>query len=223
MQDYFYAFIIFIVIVVVGLAITLLGDLLRQKPRGKKVLDISKIGITHIDKMQGRDFEQYIHVLLTALGYKKVHLTPETNDYGADIVFYDTKRNRTVIQAKRYTTRDKNAVSLDAVQQIYTSMKYYNAKKALCISSTNYTKNCESLARITGVRLINRDELKEIIKLFKSNLHIQARNIIEKENNSKSNHSFDENKLESIKKGKTKITSGEYYYLLPTERNKKNA
>lgn len=220
MQDYLYIFIVFVVIIAVGVAFSLLGDLLKKKSRGKKVFDIYKIGITHIDRMEGREFEQYIHVLLTALGYKKVYLTPETGDFGADIVFFDSKGNCTVVQAKRYTTRDKNTVSLDAVQQIYTSMNYYNAKKAICITSTRYSQNSQLLANINGVRLIDREKLSEIIKLFKNNLHTQARSIIEKDSTHKLNRSLDENKLESIKKGKTKIASGNYYYNIPVADKK---
>src|SRR5690554_3560859 len=46
---------------------------------------IKRSGILDVDKMPGREFEEFLQVLLKSRGYK-VQLTTASGDYGADLV-----------------------------------------------------------------------------------------------------------------------------------------
>ncbi|MNX06775.1 Restriction endonuclease [compost metagenome] len=84
-----------------------------------------------------------------------------------------------MIQAKRYA--ESNPVGLSAVQEIYSSMRYYGASKSIVIASSRYTEACEILAGYNGVRLIDRSELIDMIDLFKSSKHTLVMDLIEEE------------------------------------------
>lgn len=143
-------------------------------------LDPYKITIKEIDKMEdGKEFEEYLLRFLIELGYLDAYKTVSSRDFGADVVFTDSDGFRNVVQAKRYAPN--NQVGLSAVQEVYSSMRYYRAKKSMVISSSFYTDSCETLAGYNGVKLINRNELIEIIDLLQSGRPEEARDIIEAE------------------------------------------
>ncbi|MDR7315538.1 restriction endonuclease [Brevibacillus nitrificans] len=132
----------------------------------KGEMDLFQIGIEDIDKMEdGSDFEMYLYRLFLALGYKGVYKTVGSGDFGVDLVFTDRSGVRNVIQAKRYGV--DNPVGISAVQEVYSSMRYYKAKKSIVITSSRYTNSCETLAGVNYVKLLDRSDLIEIISLFK--------------------------------------------------------
>lgn len=145
-----------------------------------KEFDPLYIDISDIDNMEdGSEFEMYLYRLLLALAYKGVYKTVGSGDYGADLVFTDRSGTRNVIQAKRY--RADNPVGISAVQEIYSSMRYYKAKKSIVITSSSFTGACETLAGVNHVKLIDRSDLIEIIKLFKTGNVERVKDIIEAE------------------------------------------
>ncbi|RUT30692.1 restriction endonuclease [Paenibacillus zeisoli] len=146
----------------------------------KGIIDPMKVSIKDIDRMEdGKEFEEYLYRLFLALGYEDAYKTVSSRDFGADLVFTDRDGERNVIQAKRYA--ESNPVGLSAVQEIYTSMRYYGASKSTVIASSRYTEACEILASCNGVRLIDRSELIDMIDLFKSSQHTQVMDLIEEE------------------------------------------
>lgn len=110
-------------------------------------------GIQEIDKMTGRQFEEYVGAIFKSQGYK-VSYTSTTGDYGADLIL---KKDQQVIvvQAKRY----KQAVGVKAVQEIIPAIKMYNGTVAWVITNSTYTKQALILAKKNHVRMIQRDEL----------------------------------------------------------------
>ncbi|MCB8817395.1 restriction endonuclease [Desulfosporosinus shakirovi] len=104
-----------------------------------------KLGINNIDKMTGREFEQRLEVLFGDLGYS-VKLTPESGDYGADLVV-DNASGKTVVQAKRYS----HPVGVSAIQELTSSMAYYSAKNAIVVTNNYCTPQAKELA--SGIRL----------------------------------------------------------------------
>ncbi|GIO10086.1 hypothetical protein J31TS6_61140 [Brevibacillus reuszeri] len=149
-------------------------------PLKNEEIDPLFIDIKDIDKMEdGSEFEMYLYRLLLALDYKGVYKTVGSGDYGADLVFTDRSGTRNVIQAKRY--KADNPVGLSAVQEIYSSMRYYKAKKSIVISSSSFTGACETLAGVNHVRLIDRGDLIDIINLFKEKNIERVKEIIEAE------------------------------------------
>lgn len=114
---------------------------------------IKKSGISEVDKMSGKKFEEYLQVLLKSRGYK-VSLTPVTGDYGADLIL-STQGKRIIVQAKRY----KKNVGIKAVQEIASAKSHYKADECWVITNSFFTSSAKNLAISNQVRLIDRNEL----------------------------------------------------------------
>lgn len=128
--------------------------------------DLKTIGIAEIDKMEdGSAFEMFLYRLLLELGYSGVYKTTNSRDFGADVVFTDRDGIRNVVQAKRYS--EHNPVGISAVQEVFSCMRYYKAKKAIVIATAKFTEPCETLAGINHVKLLDRSDLIAIIDDYK--------------------------------------------------------
>lgn len=137
-----------------------------------------KIGIMDIDRMEdGSEFEQYLYHLLNELEYEEIYKTTASRDFGADLVFQDTRGLRCVVQAKRYG--GSNPVGLSAVQEVYGSMRYYKAQRAIVLTSGKFTEAARILAGVNHVLLLDRDDLMDIIDHFKSKEWVEAKVILE--------------------------------------------
>ncbi|WP_172195063.1 restriction endonuclease [Saccharibacillus qingshengii] len=151
-----------------------------RRRRILRQLDPRRITLKDIDGMlDGSDFERYLHRLFGELGYREVHKTTASGDFGADLVFEDRYGARTVLQAKRYAM--SNPVGLSAVQEVYGSMRVYGAQRAVVLTSGRYTAACRKLAAYNGVVLLDREDLEEIIAAFKSRKPEDAMETIERE------------------------------------------
>ncbi|PAX53210.1 restriction endonuclease [Brunnivagina elsteri] len=122
----------------------------ERKDEEKRILNS---GIREVDEMSGKEFEKLLSLLFKNAGYQ-VKLTPGSQDYGADLVLYKDGE-KIVVQAKRY----KNPVSVKAVQEIVSAVKYYNADKAMVITNNRFTGNAYNLARSNSVELWDRNKL----------------------------------------------------------------
>lgn len=150
---------IFVILCVFVVLIALVLLRLFKKPRVQEQykvtqdIDPYKISINEIDRMEdGKDFEMYLFRLFQCLGYGDAYKTQDSRDFGADLVFTDREGYRNVIQAKRYAV--SNPVGLSAVQEVYSSMRFYRAKKSTVITSSKYTISCEQLASFNRVKLL---------------------------------------------------------------------
>ncbi|KJD46706.1 restriction endonuclease [Paenibacillus terrae] len=177
---------IFVIVCVIVVLIALVLLRLFKKPKVQehyKVtqdIDPYKISINEIDRMEdGKDFEMYLFRLFLCLGYDDAYKTQDSRDFGTDLVFTDREGYRNVIQAKRYAI--SNPVGLSAVQEVYSSMRFYRAKKSIVITSSKYTISCEQLASYNGVKLLDRNDLIEMIELFKEQQYSKVKDIIEAE------------------------------------------
>lgn len=153
----------------------------RRMQRGRRIrreANPRKITMRDIDKMEdGSEFELYLFHLFQQMGYGEVHKTTSSRDFGADLVFVDRQGRRTVVQAKRYGAN--HPVGLSAVQEIYASMRYYEADRSIVLTSARYTEACRTLAAVNGVKLLDREDLDELIVLFKSRRIDEAMELIE--------------------------------------------
>ncbi|WP_049828294.1 restriction endonuclease [Paenibacillus polymyxa] len=104
--------------------------------------------------------------MFSAQGYK-AEVTQAAGDYGADLVLTKSGQ-RIVVQAKRYS---KN-VGLKAVQEVYGAVAHYRASLAWVVTNNDYTEQAYKLARSNNVRLINREQLIEMI------LQVQQKNSV---------------------------------------------
>ncbi len=109
--------------------------------------------LAQIDAMDGKAFEQYLQAVFYGAGYH-ARLTPDSNDFGADLVFV-SGHIRVVVQAKRY----QGAVGIAAVQQIIGARYYYDADVAMVITNSFYTPSAKKLAEAANVVLWDRNDL----------------------------------------------------------------
>lgn len=142
----------------------------KEEPKPITVIpenyDLKTIGIAEIDKMEdGSEFEMFLYRLLLELGYSGVYKTTNSRDFGADLVFTDRDGIRNVVQAKRYS--EDNPVGISAVQEVFSCMRYYKAKKAIVVATAKFTVPCETLAGINHVKLLDRSDLITMIEDFK--------------------------------------------------------
>lgn len=82
----------------------------------------SEMSMPYVDNLgDGHKFEEYIAKMLRKLGYSNVEVTPESGDYGVDVLAQ--KNDITyAIQCKYYLS---GKVGIDAVQQVFTGKKHY--------------------------------------------------------------------------------------------------
>ncbi|KOY15981.1 restriction endonuclease [Paenibacillus xylanivorans] len=168
------------IIVLLLLIAWIIRRVIRRGQRIRSEANPRKITIKDIDKMQdGSEFELYLYHLFEQLGYAEVHKTTSSRDFGADLVFVDRAGRTNVIQAKRYGAN--HPVGLSAVQEIYTSMRYYEADRSIVLTSARYTEACRTLAAVNGVKLLDREDLMDLITLFKSRRMEEALELIEED------------------------------------------
>jgi len=119
----------------------------------------SKAGLNEIDKMSGKRFEQYLAHFFMNRGYR-VELTPDTSDYGVDLILTRSGR-KTAVQAKRW----KDNVGIDAVREVFSGKTFYKTDDAIVVTNSRYTENAKTLAKSAGVVLWDREKLRaEILK-----------------------------------------------------------
>ncbi len=109
--------------------------------------------------MTGVEFEHYLSVLFRKYGYQ-VKNTPASNDFGADLILEGGQR--IVVQAKRY----KRKVGIKAVQEIHAAKLYFQAQEAWVVTNNYFSAQAMELAESTGIRLIDREELLDMILLI---------------------------------------------------------
>lgn|GEM_PF-1090204 len=153
----------------------------EQQPISTSIIDeiddLKTVDIGLIDQLEGHDFELYVARLLVELGYKRVYKTTNSRDFGADVVFVDRFGNQTVIQTKRH--QENNIIGVSAVQEVYTSKRYYKARNALVLTNSTFSSPCETLAGVNHVLLLDRSDLKKIISYFITDQYENAQSILE--------------------------------------------
>lgn len=136
------------VIIFVGITLLFrLGVYLYKRHR------YAQAGIADIDKLSGKEFEEYLEVFFQRLGYQ-VKRTPYQGDYGADLIL-SKDGVKTAVQAKRYN----RSVGLKAVQEIAAAKEYYGCDKAMVVTNSYFSNQAKSLAKATQVELWDREQL----------------------------------------------------------------
>lgn len=97
----------------------------------------------------GRAFEQHIRNRLISRGYQ-VRETPGSGDYGVDLLA-DHYGHKVAIQAKNHA----KPVGVRAVQEAHAGLRYYGADEAWVVSRSGFTQQAQTLAKATGVRLVD--------------------------------------------------------------------
>ena len=114
---------------------------------------LQRSGIEDADRMSGEEFERFLLAKLRMAGYRGQQ-TRRTGDYGADLVV--TKNGvKTVVQAKRY----KQAVGIQAVQEIIGAVRFYDADGGWVITNSRFSSPARRLAEVNGIELWDREAL----------------------------------------------------------------
>ena len=114
--------------------------------------------MSKIDKMQGIQFEEYLKCLFEEMGYK-VNLTPDTGDFGADLVCRKEGISL-IVQAKRYSS----SVGVASVQEVAAAKKYYCADDCMVVTNSYFTAAAKELAEANDVVLLDRRDLEKLIR-----------------------------------------------------------
>lgn len=114
---------------------------------------LAKLGITNIDKLDGKTFEKYLEAFYERAGYN-VERTKYIGDYGADLVL-ERSGTRKVIQAKRW----KGKVGVKAIQEATAAKGYYGCREAVVVTNSYYTEQAKQLARSNNIELWDRKKL----------------------------------------------------------------
>lgn len=157
--------------IAVGVVAIVLGiivfALINYSINQARINKLRRSGIAEIDKMTGDQFEHYLGQLFHLQGYNAT-VTQAQGDYGADLVL-NKDGKRIVVQAKRYS---KN-VGLKAVQEVYGAIAHYKASAGWVVTNSRYTPQARTLARSNNVRLVDREELVEMILRVKESEKIE--------------------------------------------------
>jgi len=95
----------------------------------------------------GIEFEYFLAERLKEHGYK-TSMTPQSNDYGADIIAI--KDNiKYVIQCKFYS----KPLGMQAVQEVLGALNYYQSNIAIVATNSTYTRQATELAKKSNVIL----------------------------------------------------------------------
>lgn len=118
---------------------------------------LRKAGMPEIDRMTGLEFEKYLEILFTRLGYQ-VERTRYVGDQGADLIL--TKGGeRIVVQAKRHS----RAIDNKAIQEAATARPHYKCHRAMVVANQEFTRAAEELAKSNQVELWGRRKLAEVV------------------------------------------------------------
>lgn len=121
---------------------------------------IKNITIDSINSLSGQDFEEFLYYLFLNLGFDVIK-TKSSHDYGADLLL--KINNITIaVQSKLYY---KHSVGTSSVQEVYSSIKYYNARTGIVVTNSYFTSSAKTLAKSTNVILWDRETLIKLIGL----------------------------------------------------------
>ncbi len=144
----------------------------RQRRHMEKLLGQRKL-INEMDNMNGTEFEEFLDVVFTRMGYRVRHMG-KSGDYGVDLVLEKQYRNednkfssrklRIAVQAKRY----RNNVGNKAVQEVYSGMAMYKCNAGWVVTNSGFTRAAIEQAEGCGVRLVDRQKL---LRMVASTIH----------------------------------------------------
>ena len=83
-------------------------------------------------------------------GFNNITLTPQTGDYGADIIAYDMYGVKWAVQCKCYSS----SVGYKAVEEVLAGAHYYGCQRAMVVTNSTYTKSAQKGAKRLNVRLM---------------------------------------------------------------------
>jgi restriction system protein len=119
--------------------------------------------LSNMQKMDPYQFESVVADLLKKMGYGESFTTKKSNDGGVDAIVNEDALGLSKIfaQAKRYA--EKNIVQQKAIRDFLGSLVANGITKGVFITTSDFSKDAEQLARNKSVVLINGDKLTEFM------------------------------------------------------------
>lgn len=100
------------------------------------------------EQKAGAEFELTCAEILKKRGFKKVRVTQESRDQGADIIAWK-KGYKYAVQCKLYG----RPVGNKAVQEVYAAKTFYGCHRAAVMTNQTFTRGAIELAEMTDVEL----------------------------------------------------------------------
>lgn len=116
--------------------------------------NITNIGASDFDSLDGLCFEQYCNELLIFNGFNDIKVTQGSGDQGIDILAIKDGI-KFGIQCKCYSSDIGNK----AVQKTFSGKSYYDCHIAVVLTKRFFTASTKELARKNGVVLWDRSKL----------------------------------------------------------------
>ena len=104
----------------------------------------------------GVQFEQLMINTFRQAGLK-VHDTPASNDYGADLII-EYNGHRIAGQCKYF---DNRTVGVKAVQEVMGALAYYNCDAGLVITNETFSQQAVNLANANNILLFDENTLDQ--------------------------------------------------------------
>ena len=150
----------------------ILADIL--KPEDDEILETAYWTIEDVDDVAGVAFERIISDLYNAMENFSAEKTPDSNDFGADVVVNSLTDDTGLLIQCKHTTFPERAVGNDGVQEICAAIAYYEKKyrgrkfrPVVITNAKSFTTNAIELAEKNNVRLIARRELEKMFRAHK--------------------------------------------------------
>lgn len=139
----------------------------RELEEFEKYFDSSKVGkhltLPDYSSLNGIEFESFLKKIFEIQGYI-VTQTKSTGDQGADLILLK-ENEKTTVQVKKYTGK----VSNKAIQEVVASKKYYDCKKAIVVTNSEFTSSAIRLAISNEVVLWDSNKLKQVVYEINNN------------------------------------------------------
>ena len=110
------------------------------------------------EDMEGAEFEQYCAELLEAKGFENVETTPQSHDYGIDIIA-DKDGITYAIQCKCYS----DTIGIKAIQEAYAGRDYYKSMVGVVMTNQSFTKSAIEFAGKLNILLWDGDYVMKLI------------------------------------------------------------
>lgn len=115
--------------------------------------------MSHVDSMEGHEFESFVGDLLSKLGYENVEVTRGSGDQGVDILA-EKEDIRYALQCKCYSSDLGNK----PIQEVNTGKAIYHCHVGVVVTNRYFTSGAKEAAKVTGVLLWDRDKLRKMIE-----------------------------------------------------------
>jgi len=138
------------------------GFLLIVFVGGKAYLEIRRIrgarSVKQLLVLTPTEFENAIGKLFQSMGYKVEH-SGKQGDHGIDLVIYDKKGEKWVVQCKQW----KGPVGETVVRDVYGAMHHEEAQGAAVVTTSRFTRQAVAWAEDKPIELYDGERLGELL------------------------------------------------------------